>query len=246
VGTWSRCFGRIEEAVARILAVLHSTAEPLGALEPPIVTAGHVIETRVMPGSLPTSLAGYEGLIVMGGTMGVYDADRYPFLVEEVRLLREALSAGLPTLGVCLGSQLLASAGGALVYPGAAGIEIGWHPVTRHADDPWLAGWPASFEPLAWHGDTFDLPDGATLLASSRLYPHQAFRLGSGLGLQFHVEATSALVREWFADPDLPERWRPAPEHVARAEEAVARMAPLAEGLGAAFARAAWGPAGAR
>jgi GMP synthase (glutamine-hydrolysing) len=231
--------------VARILAVLHSSAEPLGALEPPIAAAGHVVDTRVMPGPLPPSLASYGGLIVMGGSMGVSDADRYPFLAEEIRLLREALAVGLPTLGVCLGSQLLAAAGGAQVYRGTAGLEVGWHPVTRHADDPWLAGWPASFEPLEWHGDTFDLPEGATLLASSRLYSHQAFRLGSGLGVQFHVEATSALVREWFADPDLPESWRPAPEHVARADEAVARMAPLAHGLGAAFARAAWGPAAA-
>ena len=85
--------------MARILAVLHSPAEPLGALEPPIVAAGHVIEARVMPGPLPTSLAGYEGLIVMGGDMGVYEADRYPFLAEEVRLLREALSRACPRSG---------------------------------------------------------------------------------------------------------------------------------------------------
>lgn len=227
--------------MARILAVLHSLAEPLGALEPPIAAAGHVLDTRVAPEPLPASLAGYGGLVVMGGTMGVYDADRYPFLADEIRLLRESLSAGLPTLGVCLGSQLLAAAGGARVYRGTGGIEVGWHPVTRHADDPWLAGWPATFEPLHWHGDTFDLPGGATLLASSSLYPHQAFRLGSGLGLQFHVESTSELVREWFADPDLPESWRPGPEHLARAEEAVARMAPLARGLAAAFAGAAHG-----
>lgn len=230
--------------MARILAVLHSTAEPLGALEPPIAAAGHVVETRVTPGTLPPGLAGYGGLVVMGGAMGVYEADRHPFLTDEIRLLREALAVGLPTLGVCLGSQLLAAAGGAQVYRGTAGIEVGWQPVTRHADDPWLAGWPASFEPLQWHGDTFDLPDGATLLASSHLYPHQAFRLGSALGLQFHVEATSALVREWFLDPDLPESWRPGPEHLARADEAVARMAPLAQGLGAAFAGAVQGGPG--
>jgi GMP synthase (glutamine-hydrolysing) len=230
--------------VARILAVLHSPAEPLGALEPPIAAAGHAFDTRVMPGPLPSSLAGYGGLIVMGGSMGVYEADRYPFLADEIRLLREALAVGLPTLGVCLGSQLLAAAGGAQVFRGTAGLEVGWQPVTRHADDPWLAGWPASFEPLHWHGDAFELPDGATLLASSSLYPHQAFRLGSGLGLQFHVEATPALVREWFLDPDLPESWRPGSEHLARIDEAAARMAPLAHGLGAAFADAARGGSG--
>jgi GMP synthase (glutamine-hydrolysing) len=223
--------------MARVLAVLQSSAEPLGALEPPIAALGHAFETRVMPGPLPSTLAGYGGLIVMGGTMGVYEADRYPFLTDEIRLLREALDSGLPALGICLGSQLLAAAGGARVYPGGAGIEVGWLPVTRRAADPWLAGWPASFEPLHWHGDTFDLPEGAMLLASSAAYPHQAFRLGSGLGLQFHVEATAGLVRDWFLDPALPESWRPAPEHLARTGEAAARMAPLVHGLGTAFAR---------
>lgn len=224
--------------MARILAVLQSAAEPLGALEPPIVAAGHTFETRVMPGPLPPTLDGYGGIVVMGGTMGVYEADRFPFLTDEIRLLREALDRGLPALGICLGSQLMAAAGGARVYPGGAGIEVGWLPVERLASDPWLPDWPASFEPLNWHGDTFDLPPGATLLASSAAYPHQAFRLGSGLGLQFHVEATADLLSEWFLDPDLPEKWRPSREHLARNGEATARMAPLVHGLGTAFANA--------
>ena len=224
--------------MARVLVALHSSSEPLGALGPPLAAAGHALDTRVMPTPLPSTLAGYGGLIVMGGTMGVYDVNRYPFLTDEIRLLREALGSGLPALGICLGSQLMAAAGGARVYPGGAGIEVGWHPITRLASDPWLPGWPESFEPLSWHGDTFDLPAGATPLASSAAYPHQAFRLGSGLGLQFHVEATADLVREWFLDPALPESWRPAPEHIARTGEAAARMAPLVHGLGTAFASA--------
>jgi GMP synthase-like glutamine amidotransferase len=170
--------------------------------------------------------------------MGVYEADQHPFLSEEIRLLRDGLARDLPVLGVCLGSQLLAAAGGARVYRGATGPEVGWFPVTRLADDPWLEGWPRSFEPLNWHGDTFDLPKGARHLASSERYPHQAFRLGSGLGLQFHVEATGELAREWLADPATPVQWRPAPEQVARCDEAAARMEPLAASLGRAFAAA--------
>src|SRR5260221_838176 len=134
--------------MARILAVLHSPAEPLGALEPPIAGAGHAVETRVMPGPLPSTLAGYGGLIVMGGTMGAYEADRYPFLTDEIRLLREALAAGLPALGVCLGSQLLAAAGGARVYRGTAGIEVRWDPGNPHTLTPFLAGLPEALQPL--------------------------------------------------------------------------------------------------
>lgn len=218
----------------RILVVLHSESEPLGALAEPIGAAGLRADIRLAIDSLPRSLEGYRGLIVMGGNVGVYEADRYPFLSLEIALLREALSARLPTLGVCLGSQLLAAAGGARVYVGKA-PEIGWWPVIRLADDPWLAGWPRRFTPLHWHRDTFELPPGSVHLASSELYPHQAFRLGSALGLQFHVEATVAMARKW-----MPEAGAPA-DQVSRSEEAASSMAPLVAALGQAFARDAVG-----
>jgi GMP synthase (glutamine-hydrolysing) len=220
--------------VKRILVVLHSESEPLGALAEPIGAAGLRADIRLAIDSLPRSLEGYRGLIVMGGNVGVYEADRYPFLSLEIALLREALSARLPTLGVCLGSQLLAAAGGARVYVGKA-PEIGWWPVIRLADDPWLAGWPRRFTPLHWHRDTFELPPGSVHLASSELYPHQAFRLGSALGLQFHVEATVAMARKW-----MPEAGAPA-DQVSRSEEAASSMAPLVAALGQAFARDAVG-----
>jgi GMP synthase (glutamine-hydrolysing) len=216
--------------VNRILVILHSKSEPLGALAEPIGAAGLRADTRLAFESLPPSLAGYGGLIVMGGSMAVYEADRYPFLSLEIALLHEALSARLPTLGVCLGSQLLAAAGGARVYAGRA-PEIGWWPVIRLADDPWLAGWPRSSLPLHWHRDTFELPTGSVHLASSELYPHQAFRLGSALGLQFHVEATAAMAREWMQEAGAPA------DQVSRSEEAASSMAPLVAALGHAFAR---------
>jgi GMP synthase (glutamine-hydrolysing) len=216
--------------VKRVLVVLHSASEPLGALAEPIAAAGLRADIRLAFDSLPRSLEGYGGLIVMGGSMGVDEADRFPFLSVEITLLREALSAGLPTLGVCLGSQLLAAAGGARVYAGRA-PEIGWWPVIRLADDPWLAGWPRRLEPLHWHGDTFDLPPGSVHLASSELYPHQAFRLGSALGLQFHVEVTAAMAREWMQEAGAPT------DQLNRSEEAASSMAPLVTALGQAFAR---------
>ncbi len=218
----------------RILAVLHSESEPLGALAEPIGAAGLTADIRLAFDSLPRSLEGYRGLIVMGGNIGVYEADRYPFLSLQIALLREALSARLPTLGVCLGSQLLAAAGGARVYVGKA-PEIGWWPVIRLADDPWIADWPRRFTPLHWHRDTFELPPGSVHLASSELYPHQAFRLGSALGLQFHVEATVAMAREWMQEAGAPA------DQVSRREEAASSMAPLVAALGQAFARDAVG-----
>jgi GMP synthase (glutamine-hydrolysing) len=229
--------GALVTGPPRVLAVLHSRSEPLGLLAEPLAEAGVEADVRLAPEGLPPSLDGYAGLVVMGGTMGVYEADRHPFLRDEQLLIRAALSSARPMLGVCLGSQLLAAAAGARVYRGPS-PEVGWAPVRRLADDPWLAGWPEELVPLHLHGDTFELPAGARLLASSAAYPHQAFRVGSGVGVQFHVEATAAMAREWLADPELPESWRITPERLAETERAAPAMVPLARSLGRAFAAA--------
>lgn len=140
--------------------------------------------------------------IVMGGPIGVYDAPEYPFLSDEIALIRSRLAARKPVLGICLGSQLMAAALGAKVYPGNDGVELGWASVNlteagcRHA----LAEVAGDDLPvLHWHGDTFDLPGGATLLASSSRYSHQAFAVENyGLALQFHVETDAAELEQWF------------------------------------------------
>ncbi|MEX0878792.1 MAG: type 1 glutamine amidotransferase [Thermoanaerobaculia bacterium] len=226
--------------MSRILAVLHTEAEPLGTLAPSLTAASLAVETRLAPEGLPTSIAGYSGLVVMGGPMGVHEAERYSFLRTELELLHEALAHRVPILGVCLGSQLLAAAAGARVYTGPA-PEVGWLSVRRLADDPWLRGWPETLEPLHLHGDSFDLPVGAVHLASSALYAHQAFRVGSALGLQFHVEATPAMARAWLGDPGLPERWRPPAGQLEVSEQAAGRLAPLAAALALGFADAVHG-----
>jgi GMP synthase (glutamine-hydrolysing) len=141
------------------------------------------------------------GLVVLGGPMGAYEADRYPHLRAEIELIRAFLAAERPVLGICLGAQLLAVAAGARVYPGERGKEIGWAPVQlteAGVHDPLWTGFPESFDTFHWHGDTFDLPAGAELLAHTEGYV-QAFRLGpAAYGVQFHPEVVPAQLESWI------------------------------------------------
>lgn len=140
-------------------------------------------------------------LVILGGPIGVNDGDDYPFLADELALLQRRLAADLPTLGICLGAQLIARALGSAVYPGPA-REIGWAPLEltetgragpmRHLDGELTSM-------LHWHGDTFDLPPDATLLASTPLCRHQAFAWGRAtLALQCHPEALAAQFERWL------------------------------------------------
>ena len=142
-------------------------------------------------------------LIVLGGAIGVYEGDAYPFINDEIALIRARLAAKRPTLGICLGAQLMAGALGAKVHPGAQGKEIGWAPVEAGKD---AALYPA-FEALLsqsrcflhWHGDTFDLPPHARHLAATTRYPNQAFAIENyALGLQFHPEVTARGMERWY------------------------------------------------
>lgn len=151
-----------------------------------------------------------RALIVMGGPMNVYEEKEYPFLCDENVYIRDAISKRIPYLGVCLGSQLLAKAMGALVYK-AAKEEIGWdlvHLTETSRKDPVLGPLRKSqLKVLQWHGDTFDLPKGAKLLATNSSVPHQAFCVDDLFyGFQFHVEVNRPMVEDWFKKrADLPE-----------------------------------------
>jgi GMP synthase (glutamine-hydrolysing) len=144
-------------------------------------------------------------LVVMGGSMGVYEADAHPFLREVMRVMEARLAANRPMVGVCLGSQLLAAVAGSRVYPGKAGLELGVEPIRWSAaglQDSALGALAGACSedgmPVTqWHGDTFDPVPGATLLASSSRYAWQAFRLGTSYGFQFHPELDEATLLQW-------------------------------------------------
>ena len=135
--------------------------------------------------ALPT-IDDFDFLVVMGGPMGVYDGDEYPWIKEEKQFIADVIAANKPVLGICLGAQFIANALNAKVYQGTK--EIGWYPVEKIASGEFLNAFPSSQTVMHWHGDTFDLPEGATLLASNDVTKHQAFEYKNCVALQFHFE----------------------------------------------------------
>ncbi len=196
--------------MASCLIVQHVEPEGPYAIRDALELAGVTVDLRpVFAGApLPSDVADFDGVVVMGGPMSADSDDGFPTRRSEVDLLADALGRGVPTLGVCLGAQLLALAGGGAVNRGTDGPEIGWAPVAlsdQVDDDGLLAGLPGRITVLHWHGDTFDLPPGAVLLASNARYRNQAFRAGvRAWGFQFHFEigrrAVAAFLDAFGAD----------------------------------------------
>lgn len=155
--------------------------------------------------ALPSTLEGIRALVMMGGPMSVNDEDQHPWLAAEMALIRQAVTTGLPTLGHCLGGQLIARALGGTVSRNPV-KEIGWHAVEKTpagAQSPYLKDLPQRFELFHWHGETFTLPEGAVHLLSNENCANQAFSIGGHvLGFQCHPEVTADMVRDWCSDMD--------------------------------------------
>lgn len=187
----------------RALIVQQVPHEGPGLIGVELKRAGFITETvRAYNGErLPRSAEGFTAIIVLGGPMGVYEEAVYPFIKDEIRLLKSALKHKVPVLGVCLGAQLLARAAGATVYKGP-GKEIGFYKVSltdEGARDALLNGMPVELTVFQWHGDTFDVPKGGVNLASSALFPNQLIRVGkNAYGVQFHLEVDLKMVTEWI------------------------------------------------
>ncbi len=188
----------------RILVLQHIACEPPGAYEDVMRERGATIHRVELDEGEPLpDHTGFDAIVAMGGPMSVNDEDQYPWLRDEKRLIGDAVRKGVPYWGACLGVQLLAASLGARVYRGHE-PEVGLLPVSltdAGRSDPVLEGLPETFTTLQWHGDTFDLPEGAVLLARSTAYPNQAFRSERAYGVQFHLEVSLEMARPWAEVP---------------------------------------------
>jgi GMP synthase (glutamine-hydrolysing) len=188
----------------RVLVLQHIACEPPGAYEDVLLERGATIHRVELDEGEPLPDRGdFDAIVAMGGPMSVNDEDEHPWLRDEKRLIGDAVRDRVPYWGACLGVQLLAASLGAHVYPGEA-PEVGLLPVSltdAGRADPVLAGLPGEFTTLQWHGDTFDLPEQAVLLAGSSAYPHQAFRFDQAYGVQFHLEVSLEMAQAWAEVP---------------------------------------------
>ena len=231
----------------RVLGVRHPGGGTCGLLAERCEAAGHEL-VEWIPGlgePLPAPPAEWDAIAVFGGGMNVRDAERLPWMKAEIELLRDALEAGVPVLGVCLGAQLLAAAAGAEVRRSPS-PEIGWFDVARTeqgADDPLLGRLPARFLAYEWHSYAFALPAGAVELARSAACS-QAFRLrDTAWGVQFHPEVVPEIVREWAldyeSDPDAVAMGFAPADHLAEAAERLPAWMAIGRELFEGFLRAA-------
>lgn len=189
----------------KALIVCHKSKLDSGAFKNLLLARGYDVDVRLGFNDEVAGLdpAEHDLAIFMGGPMGVYQADIFPYLNNEIKYIEKRLGQNKPYLGICLGGQLMAKAMGGEVFPGKAGKEVGWHEITvneaglatpmRHLD-------ASKTRMMQWHGDTFDRPKDAVLLASSPLYENQAIGYGAhALGLQCHPEVTTGNIELWLA-----------------------------------------------
>ncbi|HEX4745689.1 MAG TPA: type 1 glutamine amidotransferase [Gaiellaceae bacterium] len=188
----------------RALVLQHIACEPPGVFEDVLLERGvELHRVELDEGDQLPDWGDFDAIVAMGGPMSVNDDAELPWLTEEKRAVGDAVRAGKPYWGVCLGVQLLAASLGERVYAGPE-PEVGLLPVELTDEgrtDPVFGGFGESLVTLQWHGDTFDLPDGAVRLASSPAYANQAFRFQRAYGVQFHLEVSAEMAREWANVP---------------------------------------------
>lgn len=195
----------------KILVIQHAPAEGLGILGDFLGRMEIPVETvRMYQGEkLPRSVRKLRGVISLGGPMGAYEEEKYPFLAEERALLQKAIDGDLPVLGICLGAQMIVRACDGAVFR-APVPEKGWGTVALTAkgrQDILFHGAPAEIPVVQWHEDTFEIPYDGMLLATSERCTNQAFRVNNAYGLQFHIEVDRAMMSDWFREDGEGKKW---------------------------------------
>jgi GMP synthase (glutamine-hydrolysing) len=196
----------LERVIVHVLVLQHIACESPGVYQDVLRERGATVHrVELDEHELLPNWHGFDAIIAMGGPMSVNDEDRLPWLRDEKALISDAVRAGVPFFGACLGAQLLSASLGGIVFPGPK-PEVGLLAVfltPEAAIDPVFTGIPREMLTFQWHGDTFSLPSGSVLLASSSAFPHQAFRWGArAYGIQFHLEVSLDMAREWLQVPE--------------------------------------------
>lgn len=231
----------------RILSVIHGKNARAGVFGEEALAQGYEVEERSFAlGDPPGDVEGYDGILVLGGSMNVHELDGHPWIPDEARFVERALERGVPVFGVCLGSQLLGAVAGAEVSR-APRPEIGWFEVQATPEapfDPVLRDLPERFTAYQWHSYQCDLPAGATALAASPVCL-QAYRLGDvpAWGTQFHAEVTREICESWIdkfdTDPDAVAQGFDQEAERARVVEQIGRWNELGRRLMGGFLRVA-------
>ena len=191
--------------MSEFLVLQHTECEDLGTIANVMSQRGIGCKyVRLFDGEpVPHDPGTFSGIIILGGPMNVYEEDEFPYLKYEDILIKKAIMKDMPILGICLGGQLIAKAAGAVVSKGTK-KEIGWYKLSLTEDsrrDKVFNTLPQELNVFQWHGDTFDIPEGAIRLAGSGLFPNQAYRIGSRIyGIQFHLEVTKEMISQWISE----------------------------------------------
>lgn len=183
----------------KALAIRHVKIEHLGLIESYLKLKNFKIDyVDTAEGQvLKEPLENYNLVVVLGGYMGAYEDNLYPFLSYEFKIMEEALKKDIPLLGICLGCQMLAKVLGEKVYKGEKGKEIGFFDIEKVSDNPLFSNFPKTFKAFQWHGDTFDLPKGAERVFKNENYENQGFVYNKAVGFQFHIEVDENMINQW-------------------------------------------------
>lgn len=179
----------------KALILRHVQIEHAGIFNDVLSSKGIYIKYIDQAESLPQE--DFDMLFVLGGYMGVYESNQYTFLNREFKIIEHFLRAQKPVIGICLGAQMLAHVLGEKVYKGQNGKEIGWYQIKKENNHKFFNGFPDKLTVFQWHQDTFDLPKDALRIYSSDKYQNQAFVYENAIGIQFHIELTKDMIKEW-------------------------------------------------